>query len=291
MAPQNLRNFLLQLGSNFQKTPWNMQMATRRDILMTLAATSLAAPLRLQAQTGLLSVPLAVNLWLIQGAGANVVVAEGRDEVVAVNGGLPDHADALLAEIGRLTGNKPVTTLFNTSWRPELCGLNHLLGPQGARIIAHENTRLWQGADFYVDWQDTHYKPMPEAAQANDTFYKSGELVLDGERVDYGFISQANTDGDMYVHFTTADVLVVGHMLNAEGWLLLVYASGGWIAGAQKTTDGLLERADADTMIVAATGGVLGKQDLQDQADLLAHAYDRVSWAFQNGKSVEEFIA
>ena len=266
-------------------------MATRRDMLEILAVTALAAPLRLQAQGGLRTVSLAPGLTLVQGAGANVVVAEGREEVVVVNGGQREHAQALLAKIRELVGNKPVTALFNTAWRPDLCGLNHVLGPEGVRIIAHENTRLWQGADFYVDWQDTHYKPMPEAARANDTFYKSGELLLDDERIEYGFISQANTDGDIYVHFTAADVLVIGHMLNAEGWVLLDYATGGWIAGAQETTSALLERAGPDTRVIAATGGVVGKAELQAQADMLAHAYDRVSWAFQNGKSVEEFIA
>lgn len=265
--------------------------ATRRNILAALAAGALAAPLRLGAQGQLQSTPLAPGLTLIQGAGANVVLAESADEVLVVNGGLPEHAEALLAEINRLTGGKKVTTLFNTAWRPELCGLNHLLGPRGVRIIAHENTRLWQGADFHSDWQDRHFKPLPAAVQANDTFYKTGELDFGDEHIVYGFISQANTDGDIYVHFTRADVLVVGHMLNAEGWLLLDYVTGGWIQGAQKTTAGLLERAGEGTKIIAATGGILGKQDLQDQADMLAHAYDRVSWAFQNGKSVEELIA
>lgn len=258
-----------------------------------MATGSLLAvlPVALRAQSRLGSTPLGDSLTLIQGAGSNVVLAEGRDGVVVVNGGQRQHAEALLAEVRQLTGNKPVTALFNTGWRPELCGLNHLLGPSGTRIIAHENTRLWQGADFYVDWQDTHYQPMPAAAQANDTFYKTGSMQLDDEHIEFGFISQANTDGDIYVHFTRANVLVVGNTLVPDGWLLMDYVTGGWIGGAQKTTEGLLERADDNTQVIASTGAVLGRQHLQAQADMLTHAYDRVSWAFQNGKSVEEFMA
>lgn len=267
-------------------------MTTRRHLLSALGLAPLAAslPLSLRAQGGFTSTGLAPGLTLIQGAGTNVVVAEGSAGVVIVNGGEQAQADALLAEIRRLTGDKPVQALFNTSWRPEFCGLNHLLGPAGVPIIAHENTRLWQSNTFYVDWQDTEYTPMPQAAQANQTFYKTGSLQLDDERIEYGFISQANSDGDIYVHFTRADVLVVGPMLGSDSYILLDYVTGGWIAGAQKATAGLLARATDSTKVIAATGGVQGKAQLQEQADMLTHAYDRVSWAFQNGKSVQELI-
>jgi cyclase len=267
-------------------------MTTRRHILSALALAPMLAglPLALRAQGALTSSELASGIWLVAGAGTNVVVAQGASGVVVVNGGAPAQADALLAEINRLTGGKPVTALFNTTWRPEFCGLNQLLGPQGTPIIAHENTRLWQSNTFYVDWQDHEYQPLPKAAQANQTFYKNGSLQLDDEVIEYGFISQASSDGDIYVHFTKADVLVVGNMLGSDSYVLLDYVTGGWIAGIQKTTNGLLARAGDATRVVAATGGVQGKAQLQEQADMLAHAYDRVSWAFQNGKSVEEFI-
>src|SRR5690606_24629811 len=126
------------------------------------------------------------------------------DAAVVVDGGLHGHAPALRAEIERLAGGRPVAALFNTNWRPEHTGLNHLLGPD-TPIIAHENTRLWQGAEFYVEWEDRHYEPMPAAARANQGFYTKGELALGDERIEYGYLPQAHTDGDIYVRFTRAD--------------------------------------------------------------------------------------
>ncbi len=205
-------------------------MNTRRQLIkalgaapLALGATSLLLGLsgRVGAQTGFVATELGKGLSLIQGAGSNVVVAEGPDSVVIVNGGSEDKADALLAEIKRLTNNKPVSALFNTNWRPEHAGLNHLLGPAGTPVLAHENSRLWQNADFYVEWQDTHYTPMPKVAQANKTFYQNGSLQLGSETIEYGIVSQCNTDGDIYVHFKNADVLVVGDMLGAESRLRL----------------------------------------------------------------------
>ena len=267
-------------------------MNKRRELLKALGMAPLMLGLasQLQAATAALtSIDLGNGLTLIQGAGTNVVVAEGSDGVVIVNGGSQDKADALLAEIKRLTHNKPVKALFNTNWRPEHLGLNYLLGQTGTPIYAHENTRLWQNADFYVDWQDVQHKPMPKPAQANKSFYQNGSLNFGDETIEYGFVSQANTDGDIYVRFTKADVLVVGDMVNPEGYLLLDYVTGGWISGAQKTTAALLEKSGEKTKIIASNGGVLGKTALQEQATMLTSAYDAESKAFQGGKSLEEF--
>jgi cyclase len=269
-------------------------MMKRRQLLQTLGAASvltLGLPRASLGQSGLATTSLGAGLTLISGAGSNVLVAEGPDSVVVVDGGLETSAGALLSAIRDLSGNKPIAAVFNTNWRPSRSGLNHLLGPSGTPIIAHENTRLWQSAEIEVDWQDKAYLPLPKAAQANQTFYKTGSFELGAEVIEYGFISQCNTDGDIYVHFTRADVLVVGDMLGTDSYLLLDYVTGGWINGAQKTTAGLLARAGAGTRVIAATGGVLGRAQLEEQTALLDHAYDKVAQAFQTGRSLEQFLA
>ena len=180
-------------------------MNTRRKFLkaLGLAPVMISLAAQLQAATATFTrVDLGNGLTLLQGAGTNVVVAESADGVVIVNGGSQDKAEALLAEIKKLTSNKPVKALFNTNWRPEHLGLNYLLGAAGTPIYAHENTRLWQSADFYVDWSDTQHKPMPKPAQANKSFYQNGALKFGDETIEYGMVSQANTDGDIYVRFT-----------------------------------------------------------------------------------------
>jgi glyoxylase-like metal-dependent hydrolase (beta-lactamase superfamily II) len=265
-------------------------MMMKRRTLLALLATGalLCLPPPGFAQT-FSSTDLGGNLTLISGPGNNVVIAEGPESVVVVNGGAQANAEALLAEIRRLTGNKPVSALFNTNWRPENIGLNYLLGPLGTAIIAHENTRLWLSTDFYSEWEDTHYMPIPVAAQPTETFYKTGTLNVGSEVIEYGFISQMNTDGDMYVHFTQADVLVVGDMLGTGAYPLFDFVTGGWVVGAQRTTAGLLERAGDATIVVASSGGVQDKAALQAQAAMLDHAYNLVSEAFKTGRSLSQF--
>jgi cyclase len=257
----------------------------------TLGGLGLALPRIVMAQGALATIPIRNSIHLVTGAGCNVVVAVGPDSVLLIDGGLPEHAEAVMVAVERLAPGKPVQALFNSNWRPEHCGLNYILGPQGTAIIAHENTRLWQNNDFTVPWEDRHYTPMPAAAQANDTFYKTGSLTLGNEKVDYGLISQFHTDGDLYVHFPDSNVIIMGDMMAVGTYPLLDYVTGGWINGAQKCTNLMLEMADADTLIVPAIGTVQGRGMLEVQKQMLDTAYDAVANAYRTGRSLDQFMA
>ena len=233
--------------------------------------------------------PLKNNLSIISSSGGNVLVAAHMEQTCVVDGGKKSEAEALL-EVIQGIADGPISTLFNSNWRPHHCGLNYLLGPEGASIIAHENTRLWQNNDFVVDWEERHYTPIPKAAQANQTFYKGGSLDLGSETVEYGRISEFHTDGDMYVHFRESNVLYVGDMMAVGEYPLLDYITGGWIGGAQKCTAQLLEMCDEETLIVPAAGPVQGKAALQDQQLMLDHAYEMVANAYRTGRSLDQFM-
>ena len=67
--------------------------------------------------------------------------------------------------------------------------------------MAHENTKLWLGGDFFVEWENRHHTPRPAAELPNKTFYKSGKLDFGGRRVEYWYVPRAHTDGDVAVFF------------------------------------------------------------------------------------------
>src|ERR1700678_962554 len=117
-------------------------MLDRRTFLTsTIAGMSL---LRGQGASGPVTAsPLADNLFLLTGAGANVVARTGSDGVLLVDGGLSERSASLLQAVAALPGAKLVRTLFNTHWHPEQTGSTLAIGRTGATIIAHENTRLW----------------------------------------------------------------------------------------------------------------------------------------------------
>ena len=139
--------------------------------------------------------PLGGGLSLLTGAGANVVSLNGPDGLLLVDGGTKAQSGALLKLALKQAGAKRVHTLFNTHWHPEQTGANERLGRDGARIIAHENTRLWLTRKIQVDWLPGGYGPFTAKALPNKSFYTSETLAFGDETLRYGHLGQAHTDG------------------------------------------------------------------------------------------------
>src|SRR5437773_3435521 len=96
------------------------------------------------------------------GSGENIVVVAGTDGLVMINGGRQEMSADLLRAVTERTGGKRVEALFNTDWHREHTGSNETIGKAGAKIIAHEHTKQYLGAEIYVDWQNRTYKPLPQ---------------------------------------------------------------------------------------------------------------------------------
>jgi glyoxylase-like metal-dependent hydrolase (beta-lactamase superfamily II) len=235
------------------------------------------------------STPLADNLFLLTGAGANVVAMTAPDGVVLVDGGVADRSSALLETVASLPGGGRVRTLFNTHWHPEQTGSNERLGSAGASIIAHENTRLWLTTDVTWSWSGQRFKRLPKAAQPNKTFYTTGQL---DSGIRYGYISDAaHTDGDLYVYFPQQNVLAVGDVMSGEGWPVVDWATGGWIGGIVGGLQRLQTLANEETRIVPARGPVLGLSDVKKQTEMYGEIYGRLTQLLNKGRGPGEAVA
>jgi glyoxylase-like metal-dependent hydrolase (beta-lactamase superfamily II) len=225
------------------------------------------------------------------GAGANVVAAKGPYGLVLVDGGAAMHSPDLIATALRVSGASKVQALFNTHWHPEQTGSNEALGTQGVKIIAHKNTQLWLTRKITVDWRPGTYGPLSAKGLPNETIYTKGSLALGDEQLDYGYLPQAHTDGDIYVFFRKANVLVAGGVLTSDSWPVVDYQTGGWIAGLIAGLDSLIKLSDDSTKIVPADGRVLTKKDLQAQRTTYFTIYDRLVKCLTRGLSPEEALA
>jgi cyclase len=234
--------------------------------------------------------PLAPNVRLASGFGGNVVVLNGAAGVLLVNGGAAPHAERLLADIGRATGGKGVEILFNTDWHPDHTGSNEAAGRMGARIIAHEHTKQYLGAELFVDWQSRTYKPLPAKALPTQTFLTTGTMTFGGEQIEYGHLGQAHTDGDIYVFFRDSNVLVAGDVLSVGTYPIADYTSGGWLGGLANATKTLLDLSNAETRVVPGHGPVQTRADLQAQHEMLVAMRDRLSKMMRQGLSAEDML-
>jgi cyclase len=264
-------------------------LANRRDFLTS--AVGAAAGLSLYGQPAIAAASLGVNLYLLTGAGASVAARTGADGVVLVDGGLADRAADLAKAVAALPGSKPVKTLFNTHWHPEQTGSNLSLRRAGATIIAHENTRLWMTTDVTRPWETRTFLPSPKEALPNRTFYDKDSITVDGERIDFGYLLQAHTDGDIYVHFTKANVLCIGDVIAAGAWPFVDWWTGGWIYGIVAGLETLLKVANAETRIVAGQGRVMTRADLETQYKMFDAIAKRLRALLFSGRNIEDALA
>jgi glyoxylase-like metal-dependent hydrolase (beta-lactamase superfamily II) len=267
---------------------------TRRRVLAATSAGALVAGLpRLGfSQTGgLAATELAPDLLLVTGAGANVVALGTDAGILLVDGGREAHGSALLELLAARWPGKNVEVLFNTNWRDEHVGANALANQADARILAHENTKLWLGADFEVEWEKRHYSPRPASYWPNQTFYKSGSLEFGGRRVEYWHLPRAHTDGDIAVYFPDHDVLAASDLVSVGRYPVPDYATGGWIGGLWSASSTLLERTGASTRIVPAEGAPCGRAELEAQLELCTAVRSKLAAAFREGKSFKDFVA
>ena len=219
------------------------------------------------------------------------MVVTAPDGLVMVNGGLQERSADLLKAIAERTGGNRVQALFNTDWHREHTGSNETLGKAGAKIIAHENTKQYLGAEIYVDWQKRTYKPLPPQALPNQTFYTSGKMTVGAERIEYGHLGQAHTDAAIYVFFPASNVLVAGDALSVGKYPIADYTTGGWLGGLIAANKTLLGLANADTRIVPGVGPIQTRADLQAQHDMLAAMLDRFAKMMKQGLGPEDIIA
>ena len=251
---------------------------------MSHPAAALAGP----PPASLAKSSLGEDLFLIAGAGCNVVAAPGPEGALLVDGGLEAHSSHLEDTALEATRSRRVHLLFNTHWHPEQTGSNERLGKRGALIIAHENTRLWLGRPIETDWLPKPYGPLPPKARPTKTTYTTDSLTYGGRRIEYGYLQQAHTDGDIYVHFPEQKLLVAGGVVSNDGWPLMDYKTGGWIAGLVAGYDKLLQIAGSDTRIVPANGPLLSRADLEAQRKMYFTIYDRLVTQLKKGTGADE---
>jgi glyoxylase-like metal-dependent hydrolase (beta-lactamase superfamily II) len=254
-----------------------------------------AALLSQPAASALLEITrLSDALFVVQGAGCNVVVAKGAgggDGATMFDGGLKERAGELLSLVRNELSVSRIDTLFNSCWHPERTGANETLGAAGARIMAHENTRLWLGRDVTRPWDSRTIERLPPEACPNASFYESGSLDVSGREVRYGYLLQAHTDGDIFVHFPAENVLATGAAISAGTWPLLDWWTGGWIGGLVDAFDALLEVADEGTRVVPGNGGLLTRADLVEQRQIYVTVFDRLAKLFFAGLEPEDMLA
>ncbi|MEP7246585.1 MAG: MBL fold metallo-hydrolase, partial [Gammaproteobacteria bacterium] len=230
------------------------------------------------------------KLSLITGVGGNVVALNTGEGLLLADGGASQHTEALQAQLRALSGDGRVQTLFNTHWHLEQTGSNEAFGRAGAKIIAHENTKLWLGTDHYVPAEDRYDKARLKEALPTQTFYASGEMTAGTEHIEYGYLLEAHTDGDIYVFFRDSNVIAAGGTVASADDPELDWYAGGWLGGRVDALALLLKLGNADTRFVAASGPVLTRAQVEAEYDTLLLVFNRMVDMIRKGFTTQDMF-
>lgn len=253
---------------------------------MAGALTMWATPRFLRAQQG----GVTDKVTVVDGGGSNVLAVTTGDGLVLVDGGAPKSGDAVMAALKNVAPGAKVRTLFNTHYHTDQTGNNELFAAAGAKIIAHERTRQWMSADYWVEAEDRYQKARPKAARPTETFLTVGSLKAGGEQIDYGYLTLAHTSGDIYVQFKNANVLAVGDVASPQRDPALDYFTGAWIGGRVDAMDDLLALCNDQTKIVPAYGPVMSKAEFKAERDLMEEVRARLFKQVREGDGPKDML-
>jgi len=257
------------------------------------------------------------GVYLIAGAGGNIVAQIGPIGVVLVDSGTADAAPRVLAAIRRLTP-LPVRYIISTSMERDHVGGNDLLTSSGlsilpgavvagaglddalvsnagkASILAHENvqTRMSEatGAAAYpfADWPTKTFA------------FHAYSMYLNGEGFQVIHQPAAHTDGDVIVQLRRADVIATGDLIDTTRFPKIDVAHGGTVQGLIDGLNRLMDMTiynlpiqwnDDRTLLVPGHGRVYDKLDLLEYRDAITVVRDRVADLIKDGKNLQQVKA
>jgi cyclase len=252
------------------------------------AFTLWAAPRVVKAQQGVQR--LTDKFAVIDGGGSNVLAFSTGDGLILVDGGAPKSGDKVMAALKNVASAAKVQTLFNTHYHTDQTGNNELFAAAGAKIVAHERTHQWMSTDYWVEAEDRYEKARPKAARPTETFLTAGSTKAGAEQIDYGYLILAHTNGDIYVHFKTSNVLAVGDVASPQRDPALDFYTGAWIGGRVDAMDTLLKLSNDQTKIVPAYGPVMTRSELKAERDVMEEVRARLFKQVREGDGPKDML-
>src|SRR5829696_4867136 len=113
--------------------------------------------------------PLGTGVYMLQGAGGNIGISVGNDDVFMIDDQYAPLTPKIRAAIATVSP-KPVRFLLNTHWHGDHVGGNQDMAGAGAILVAHDNTRKRMSKEQFLAELNIKAQPSPAAALPIVTF-------------------------------------------------------------------------------------------------------------------------
>ena len=251
------------------------------------------------------------NVWMLVGNGVNAAMQVGNDGVFVVDTMTEPLSPAMLTEIKRVAGDKPIRLVANTHVHPDHTGGNERVAGAGrsivagnfvaevgqdaanvAAVVAHENVLNRMSAPVGTQ------APRPFKAWPTDTFFtEDKDLYFNGEGISLVHVPSAHTDGDLIVWFRKSDVVVAGDLFVTTTFPVIDTALGGNVKGVLAGLNRIIDitiprdKQEGGTYVVPGHGRLSDEADVVELRDMLTIVRDRFQDAIKKGMTLEQVKA
>jgi len=234
------------------------------------------------------------GVYTLIGGGANVVVSVGDEGVLVVDTGAAAQWDNINASIRDLSKN-PIRWIVNTTLDPDHVGNNEKMSNSGrtvngnpAAIISHEKLPI-RMIKLPV--------PVPVTARPVNTFFSEQHDLYFNDNPVFIYRSQSHTDGDVFVHFRTDDVIAAGDTFLTTTYPNIDVGNGGTTQGYVDGLNKILDLAvpkhleEGGTYIVPGHGRICDEADVLEYHDMIVIVRDRIRDAIKKGMTLDQIKA
>jgi len=231
------------------------------------------------------------NIHVLFGLGGNILVSTGANGVLLVDDQMPELKYKILRSLRKI-GGKSVDYIINTHWHFDHAEGNLVFGPDGAKIVAHENSRKMMLNPKPINLSFIVYpqQPYPLNAVPQITYQDSMKLHLNGDQIELYHFGHAHTTGDTAVYLRNSNVLHMGDVFNMTGPPFIDAGNGGSIDGIIRFCEEILKVVNDETVVVPGHGPISTTEDIQTYIDMLIVVKDRIQAQILEGKSLQEII-
>src|SRR6266446_6632524 len=230
------------------------------------------------------------RIYMLEGEGGNITVAVADDGVIMVDSQFAPLADKIKAAIAAVT-KQPIRYLIITHFHRDHTGGNEAFSKDGAAIVAHESVKTHLATGTRNGLTGNMVPPAPAIALPKETYKETMTVRLQGRSAELKHPVDVHTDGDTYIYFADASVLVAGGIVFFGRYPNIDFLYGGSIDGMIRGVDELLKFAKEDTKIVPGHGPVGNKATMGEYRQMLVAARDRIQKLKTAGKTEDEAVA
>jgi len=259
-------------------------------------ALTLLAPLALHAQAPpdfskveIKTTKLADNFYALEGQGGTIGVLPGPDGVFMVDSQFAPLSEKIAAAIKQIS-DRPIKFLVNTHVHGDHTGGDENFGKMGVTILARPQLReRLEHPNPGANGQPG--VPMPPAGLPVLTYDAPLTLHLNGEEIHLIPAPKAHTDGDTFVQFVKANIIMTGDFYRSIQYPNIDRTNGGSLPGLIDALNAVIKAAGPATKIVPGHGPVVDKAAVTAHRDMVIAIRDKVAKLVKEGKTQEQVVA